>query len=368
MDAIEQYLNGEYEKAMKLAANTKTPISDLPEEMIANLKVIIDNAEKNKAVYTVVITSAVYKHFHPEQDIRNHQSSIECGYSGRTFDTKYITPFLKEHRFPAMAESGWLTRSLEQKVPYNFNYHGAITPQSLKDAFLKSINYIEESGLEDSIISFLLQGLIIFRDSNLISLATPQNLSISNIIYLLEKHFKHSYHSAGASRLPVLALYAAYMCISKEMKRYEGKNLLPIESHNSADSRSGRKGDIDIVDDKGEAFEAVEVKLGIPISHSIVETANEKIQTSKMDRYYILSTLPPLESDKERIAADIKQIKNIHGCQLIIGGVLTTLQYYLHLITDTKDFIKNYAELLYADKTIKFEHKDAWNKLVSTME
>ena len=99
MDAIVQYLNGEYEKAMKLAANAKTPSTDLPEEIISNLQVIIDNAEKNKGVYTVVLTSAVYKHLHPEQDIRNHQSSIENGYSGRTFDSKYITPFLREHKY-----------------------------------------------------------------------------------------------------------------------------------------------------------------------------------------------------------------------------------------------------------------------------
>jgi DNA (cytosine-5)-methyltransferase 1 len=50
------------------------------------------------------------------------------------------------------------------------------------------------------------------------------------------------------------------------VKRFEGKKLLDIESHTSADSRSGRIGDIDIVDEKGRAFEAVEVKHGIPIT------------------------------------------------------------------------------------------------------
>ena len=64
----------------------------------------------------------MYKALNPAQDIRNHQASIEGGYSGRTFDSKYITSFLKLHKFPSMAESGWLTRALEQKVPYDKNY------------------------------------------------------------------------------------------------------------------------------------------------------------------------------------------------------------------------------------------------------
>ena len=46
--------------------------------------------------------------------------NMEGGYSGRSFDTKYITPFLKQKRFlGAMKESGWLTRSLEQNIPSN---------------------------------------------------------------------------------------------------------------------------------------------------------------------------------------------------------------------------------------------------------
>src|SRR5690606_5614819 len=101
-------------------------------------------SESAKAVLTVVITSLTYKIQNPEQDIRNHQTSIENGYSGRTFDTKYITPFLKKVKFPAMTESGWLTRSLEQKVPYDFNFSGAIRPDYLKTAFLNTVDFIQK--------------------------------------------------------------------------------------------------------------------------------------------------------------------------------------------------------------------------------
>src|SRR5690606_12599146 len=101
-------------------------------EDINDLNVILEYSESAKAVITVTITSLVYKILNPEQDIRKHQTSIKDGYSGRTFDTKYITPFLKDKKFPAMAESGWLTRSLEQKTPYDIYYSGAIRPEKLK--------------------------------------------------------------------------------------------------------------------------------------------------------------------------------------------------------------------------------------------
>ena len=84
----------------------------------------------NRGIWTVAITSLFYKIYHPDQDIRKHQNTdvpYTGGYSGRSFDTSYITPALTELKFPSMAESGWLTRSLEQKSPYNLDYPGNIT-------------------------------------------------------------------------------------------------------------------------------------------------------------------------------------------------------------------------------------------------
>ena len=46
---------------------------------------------------------------------------------------------MKAVSFPAMAESGWLTRSLEQAHPYTLDYPGKITPKIVKEAFLEKI-------------------------------------------------------------------------------------------------------------------------------------------------------------------------------------------------------------------------------------
>jgi DNA (cytosine-5)-methyltransferase 1 len=366
MEPIE-FLEKIYAESMEIVGSGDQIKSDLDQTIANPLGEILGRSESAKAVITVILTSAVYKALHPDQDIRNHQTSIPNGYSGRTFDSKYITPFLKSVRFPAMAESGWLTRSLEQKVPYDANYSGAMRPESLKTAFLVIIDFIQQGKDIDKVLSFLFQGLIIQRNSQLIDLAKPLNLPIATIIHLLSKHFDTKYSADGASRLPVLALYSAYQCLINETKRFDGKVLLPIESHTSADSRSGRIGDIDIVDAKKKMFEAVEVKHGIPITAQIVKDAFEKFKTTQVNRYYVLSTANVDSSEVEEINKEIERIKNIHGCHVIANGLTNSLNYYLRLLSNTSEFIENYVNLIESDSALKFEHKTAWNHIISQM-
>lgn len=366
---VKAFLNRCYDEAMSVASGKTNIESALRKDVADMVNVIVKHAESSKGVLAVLFTSLVYKLLNPEQNIRSHQASIKGGYAGRTFDVKYITPFLKAKRFPAMRESGWLTRSLEQKSPYTLDYKGAITPAELKKAFLGLLDYIQsETADVKGVTSYLLQLLIAQRDRNAIDLAVPRNLSIEGIVMLLDKHFHGHYVASGAARLPVIALYAMYQCLFNEgIKRFAGKVLLPLESHTSADARSGRLGDIDIVDADGKPFEVVEVKFDIPVSHDIVVVAKEKIQPSKVERYYILSTRPTDNKDKEIIDNDIRQIKNIHGCQLVINGVMPTLKYYMRLLNDPITFLEKYVGQLQTDKAIKFEHKQAWNELVSTL-
>lgn len=96
-------------------------------EILENITILSEKCFTQKGVYTVFVTLAIYKLLHKKQDIRNHQTQIPNGFSARTIDTKYITPTLKELGLPSMAESGWLTRSLEQPYPYTLDYEGKIS-------------------------------------------------------------------------------------------------------------------------------------------------------------------------------------------------------------------------------------------------
>lgn len=333
------------------------------------LDMLLEHSENSKGCYTVFLTSLVFKTLHPNQDIRYHQANMTggVGYSGRSFDTSYITPFLKHHKFPAMQESGWLTRSLEQKVPYDKQYTGAIRPKKLKVAFLEAIDFIQfcEQDQRELILLYFLEGLIRNRETTKIEVATPRNLSISQIILLLQKHFSHNYMTSGTARLPVIAIYSIYQMLMNELQRFSsGYKLLDLEAHTSADSQSGRMGDIDIVGQNEEPFEAVEVKFDIPISPSMVQIAYDKFISTSMKRYYILSTAGV--EDEGEINKLILEIKNIHGCQVIVNGIYDTLKYYLRLLNDPSAFLEAYATNLKNDPTIKFGHKEYWNKLISS--
>jgi len=367
MMSVENFLEEKYNEAMVIVGSDSEIKSDLPSNYVEHLDILLDRSESAKGVFTVLLTSLVYKILYRDQDIRNHQTSIVNGYSGRTFDTKYITPFLKAKRFPAMAESGWLTRSLEQKVPYNKDYSGAIRPASLKTSFLEIIGLIETGEYLNEMLLFIFQGCIIKRNKQEIDLAKPINLPINTIIALLEKHFNSNYIADGASRLPVLALYASYICLMSEAKRFEGKELLKIENHTSADSRSGRIGDIDIIDERGRAFEAVEVKHGIPISEQLVLDSFNKFKTTQVERYYLLSTVDIDENQREQIEKLIERIKNIHGCHVIANGLIPSLKYYLRLLSQTSEFIEHYVNLLVVDTALKYEHKKQWNNIISEL-
>jgi DNA (cytosine-5)-methyltransferase 1 len=167
-----------YNNAMQIVAKNDIIVSNLSLVEKKQLDTVLEYSEQAKAVLTVLITSLCYKSLNPKQDVRNHQVSIKDGYSGRTYDVAYITPFMKLHKFPAMSESGWLTRSLEQKVPYDKNYSGAINPKELKLVFLNILENIELGADSKSYLSYLFQGLIIKRNLQSIDLAKPTLLSL----------------------------------------------------------------------------------------------------------------------------------------------------------------------------------------------
>ena len=345
-----------------------TKSNPLNKELEKSIKLIVDFGERQKGVLTVVITGLVYKYYHPEQDVRQHQATLRDGYSGRTFDAKFITPFLRNNHFPSMAESGWLTRSLEQKVPYDMSYTGSIAGKGLKDAFLKIYDSTQTESVLD-LLSVLFKELVRKRDISQIALSTPANLTVSETLGLLERHFNYQYKNlSGQSRLPSIAIYSAYKgIIDAGHGRYLGKTLCNLDSHTASDKSTGAIGDIQINTDTGYPFEGIEIKAK-SIDSSMLDIAYEKIQGfGTVERYYILSTFENIP-DKELsvIREKVNAIRSKHGCEVIVNGVLTTLKYFLRL-TDSQLFISNYTKLLEIDDAIKYEHKEAWNKLCSSL-
>ena len=357
---IEQIL----QDALNSSQTTKQKKSVLKQDDLKRISQIIDRVEdkNNIGVLSVLITLLVKKIADPNQDIRLHQAAMENGFSGRSLDTKYITPFLRKNNFPYMVSgSGWLTRSLEHRAPYTMDYPGQIKPKYIKLGFLHLVDQIEcKSEFSKACLIEIFKQLVLFRDkSQNVALSRPKNKSIGAVVSLLEKLWGSK--TAGLSRVPVIAVFAAYKCLIKEIDRYHGHELLPLLPHNAADQKTGRSGDIDLAYNS-KTVEAVEIKHGIPIDSVLVSSAIEKIKRTSVKRYYILSTNEMLY-DIETITSLTIAAKTNHGCEIIVNGVAATIRYYLRLISNTDDFIEHFVSVMEQDSGISYKIKMDWDKL-----
>ena len=356
-----ELLENIYRRALDVhETNGSSPV--LPEPYAEYAATILENQERRRAVLSVVITLLLKKLHDPSQDIRRHQSQIEGGFSGRGLDTRVVTPFLMSNQFPHMRESGWLTRSLEQAHPYDLNYPGRISPADLKRAFLGLLDGVQNRNIsaEDALLTIFV-GLIAYRDKNVnLVLSRPINLSIAQVIDKLSQH--HAAQIQGAARLPVISLYSALTILARETSRYSGCTVLPLEQHTAPDSRSNLTGDINILDANGSLFESYEIKHNIPITSDLIQASYEKLQTTPVKRFYLLTTAQ--REDYSEFAPDIQMIAQSHGCQFIVNGVDRTLLYYLRLLEDPSDFVDAYVTNLEADASITFALKERWNTVV----
>ena len=352
-DRAKKALEQEYQMAVR----GKSPA--LPNGLRDSLNEALRNCTTSRGVLAVLITLLTKKIVSPKQDIRLHQAGMKGGFSGRALDEKVVTPLLRDWDFPAMSSSGWLTRSLEQNRPYNRNYPGNMRPPKLKTAFLKAVGSAQsDPDLARRALVFLLAGLVKWREANdSVRLDRPVGLPIVKIVDRLSRHF--SFPQKGASRLPVLAIFAIYEQLTREMRRYEQCRLLPLESHTAADEKTGLLGDVQIVDRDGNPVEAIEIKHNIPVTVDLVNACYAKFRTTTVKTFYLLSTSEELRNES-RIKARIEEIRQDHGCQVIANGLLASLKYYLRLLKNADAFIVAYANLVEQDRTIPYSLKKEW--------
>lgn len=347
------------------AAQTGELRQTLLKQDLDQIKRIVSRVQagQNIAALTVLITLFVKKIMSPEQDVRLHREGMTGGFSGRSLDTKYVTPFLLKNNFPYMQSgSGWLTRSFEHPHPYDLSYPGKITPAPIKEDFLKSIDRVQQNPeLSEKYLQEIFKQLVSLREeSQNLSLSRPKNKSINFVVSLIEKFW--GMESSGLSRVPVIAVFAAYKCLINEVNRYKDCELLPLLAHNAPDQKTGRSGDIDIQSDS-KTVEAVEIKHGISIDKSVVSSAIDKVKRTTLKRYYILST-KDLLAEMDEITKLTMDAKINHGCEVIVNGVTATLKYYLRLVSNTDDFMDYFVSELEKDKDISYKAKIAWDAIV----
>lgn len=372
---LAETLDNAYETADNYFITGKEDIpsfasSNLSKDFIKSLDEIASLCEKASTGYLNIITGLTIKATLGDGvDVRYHQVQIQnqtdrpAGFNFRGISEHAIYEWMQNHEFPG-AKSGWQTRTFERPKPYMLDYDENIG--DIKKPFLDCYDQVETKRQSAFYaLVFLLWRREQLREKSKIVMSVPKLTNVLQITDLFEQHSFYKYKdSKGASRLPVLALYAIYTVLIKEVKRYEGKHLNELQAHSAADSQTGSIGDIEIANDDGSIFEAVEVKHEIPITVALIDSAKQKIRGSQVERYYILTTYKDHTPSDDLIAA-ADQVEKLLGCQMIINGVIPSIRYYLRLITNPGKVIPEYVKLLETDSAISFEHRDVWNKITT---
>lgn len=366
---IIESLNESLMIAEESFAASKIPETTLSPRLQKALDGLHSKANAASAAFTNIVTCLAIKASDPVIDVRFHQMQIQnktsrpAGFNFRGVSESEVYPWLSRNRFEG-AKSGWQTRTLERPKPYTLDYDENIG--HVKDDFLAVFDELEENGQNAmEALTYLIYRQVVRREEVKITLSIPKTQDISTIVELFKSHFFRQYKGTkGASRLPVLALHAIYTVITPQLRRYDGKTVMPLNEHSSADSQTGSLGDIEVSDDEtNEIFEAIEVKHSIQITEKIAADVQGKVMDKSISRYYILTTHPNCEPDAGAKKI-IENIKHVYECQVIANGVIPTIKYYLRLMDDPSEVFPAYAALLQEDKSIAHEHRTAWNAVV----
>lgn len=363
-EMAEEYFVTKKEEIPAFAADNLNP------EFIDALEIMAKYCEKASGGYSNLITSLSIKSVYGDRvDVRYHQVQIQdktdrpAGFNFRGISEGVIYTWMEAHEFHG-AKSGWQTRTFERPKPYMLDYDENIG--TIKEPFLIAYDQVE-THKQNAIyaLAFLLWRRLQLREASKVVLAKPKIQDVLQITQLFEAHFFYKYKdSKGASRLPVLALYAIYTVLLEELNRFDGKELKPLEAHSAADAQTGAVGDIEIIDECGNVFEAIEVKHGLPITTAMVDSAKQKIRGSQVDRYYILTTHIQHEPSDD-VLKEVENVKKLLGCQLIVNGVMPSIKYYLRMLTNPGAVLPAYVKKLEEDEAIGYEHRDIWNKIAT---
>ncbi len=347
----------------------------LPKELINLIDQFWNKALGNaESAITNLTTCLICKSIEPTIDCRYHReprngmpqpsSGPNNYFSGRTISEQIVAPWLKNQDF-VTSNSGWQTRTFERPRPYTLDYPENI--QAIKDEFLQILDEVQsgEVTLAKEALEYLVFNQIAFRENQRIQLTVPSINSIQTIISFFEKHFLASYSRKGASRLPVLAIYAVYSCVMAEIERYQGHHLDSLQRHEAADERTGAIGDIQIFDGEAKIFEAFEIKHEVTINREIIRTAYDKFRGyPSLQRYYILTTAVVCGGQDPDSLDMIQRIKNSHGAEVIVNGVLPTIKYFLRLLKNPSSIFPVYVDLLAKDRSVSYGHRQKWNEVV----
>ena len=187
-------------------------------------------------------------------------------------------------------------------------------------------------------------------------------LSSEAIVTLIRQHLS----CKNSSRLPVLIVTAAYEAAGIQL----GESILPLNSHNAADSQTGSIGDVEIclVGD-----DAVVTAYEMKMKRVLVEDIDAAIaKMSRLPRQidnYIFVTTEKI--DQEVVEYSSRFYEKTEGTEIAILDCISFLKHFLHFFHRIRvDFLNAYQNLVLmeSDSAVSQPLKEAFLALRQAAE
>lgn len=298
-----------------------------------------------------MLSASLAKVHRPEVDIRKPYTEISTGdsYSGRTYDEQHVAEFVEAHGLPCNPTTAFLTpalRNINSTPTKDLNIEGR--PKSLYKKALDVLSEVHVGSVSaEDVLAETIRALLIYLEAKEASLATLMEslqssrdvppLSSEGIVTLIDQHLK----SPHASRLPVLAVAAAYSAASEYLR----EKPRPLLAHNAADLQTGALGDVEVTlinDDS--VITSYEMKMK-RVTKLDIDYALRKIKgiSQEIDNYTFIIT----DVISDEVSDYARSIYDLTGVEVVVLDCLAFIRHFLHLFHRLRmAFLDEYQQLL----------------------
>lgn len=306
----------------------------------------------NRAGVRLLMSCLLGKLHNPIVDPRKPYTEIggaDC-FSGRTYDERYITQFINEHRLPVNQTTAFLTPTLR-----NID-HALTTNRELvgrpRDLYKKTVQLLTDVARKkisaDVLFVEILRVLMQLRDEKLARMESLLNtleraegalpLSSEAIVVLIRQHLA----CKNSSRLPVLIVAAAYQAAGDRLV----ESALPLNSHNAADLQTGSIGDVEIClmgDDS--IVTAYEMKMKRVTIEDVNAAVMKIARAPKRINNFLFITTDNIDPSVAEYATTFYE--ETGGTEIAILDCIGFLRHFLHLFHRIRvDYLSAYQNLV----------------------
>lgn len=151
-----------------------------------------------------------------------------------------------------------------------------------------------------------------------------------------------------ARRHSILLVYTLYSLLM-DSDRYADKFLLPLHDPEGLKHGFVGVGDIALSDDNGDLFECIQI-VGVLLNPAFVEEAFSKVAPHTPRRFCLLTTAGVYNENRDALQQACNRIYQIHGSEVIVDGLMPTLNCGVRSLPEPAGFLAAYRQALEEDR------------------